>query len=63
MTNSKSNGHKKKYDPSVEYDYFDADVWRKKEGEEEDVAYTNEIEELLDQLSEDEESSDDEEES
>jgi hypothetical protein len=39
-----TNGHGEKYEPAVEYDYLDADVWIKKKGDKKDVAYTSEIE-------------------
>jgi hypothetical protein len=55
MTQSNGNGQGD-YKPSAEYRYLGADVWGKREGDslDEDVAYT---EELLEEL-EDEEQSD-----
>lgn len=52
----KSNGHQEKYNSEVEYEYLDADVWAKRESESEDrtVAYT---EDVLEDLKEDDESS------
>ncbi len=52
ITNKEGNGRKKSYDPEVEYRYLGADVWAKKEDEEEDVAYSEELKEKLEDDSE-----------
>jgi len=45
ITNEKTNGHRKEYDPEVEYRHLDVDVWGKKQkGEKrESVSYSDEI--------------------
>ena len=52
ITNKEGNGGKKSYDREVEYRYLGADVWAKKEDEEEDVAYSEELKEKLEDDSE-----------
>ena len=54
ITNKQGNGHKKEYDPEVEYEYLSADVWveddKKKPAK--DVKYS---EDVINRLEEDSE--------
>lgn len=59
MTNEKKNGNGSgEYQPAVEYEYLDADVWIKNIDGKKDVAYTEDIEKELDSDSDDEASED-----
>lgn len=52
ITNNNGNG-KSDYNPKIEYEYLDADVWIKNVGDEKDVTYT---EDVLKELEDDEQS-------
>ncbi len=59
MTNEKKNDNGSgEYQPAVEYEYLDADVWIKNIDGKKDVAYTEDIEKELDSDSDDEASED-----
>jgi len=55
VTNEKKNGNGSgEYQPAVEYEYLDADVWIQNIDGEKDVAYTEDILKELDSDSDDE---------
>ena len=60
--NNSGNEHKEEYTPEVEFEYLDADVWIKTEADGiQDVAYTEQVLEALEEEEEDEESDSDDE--
>lgn len=43
QSDSTGNGKPREYNPEVEFEYLDADVWIKTDAEGQDVAYTQDV--------------------
>ena len=57
------NGHKEEYIPEVEFEYLDADVWIQTDAEgNQDVAYTEDVLEALEEEDDEESDSDEDDE-